>query len=151
MKNRAFTLIELLVVVLIIGILAAIALPQYQRAVLRARFVEVKIDIEALYQAQQRYHLANGEYATNKDDLDIQIIGCIANQQRVRCALMNSEKTIVSMQKIIATKQMVCCAYPESDFLGEFLCQTESGKTTWYNGCSGSEEDRVCRCYNYNY
>ena len=60
--KKAFTLIELLVVVLIIGILAAIALPQYERAVLRSRFSEVEIKLNAMNQAVQRYYLANSTY-----------------------------------------------------------------------------------------
>ena len=74
--KKAFTLIELLVVVLIIGTLSAIALPQYQRAVLRSRFTEIEINLRALYQAEQRYYLANGSYATNLSNLDIEIPTC---------------------------------------------------------------------------
>ena len=48
MKNKAFTLIELLVVVLIIGILAAIALPQYEKAVERSRVSEAKIVLNTM-------------------------------------------------------------------------------------------------------
>ena len=60
MNKKAFTLIELLVVVLIIGILAAIALPQYQKAVLRARATEIVLYMSNVSKALDRYILANG-------------------------------------------------------------------------------------------
>ncbi len=62
MKNnkRGFTLIEVLVVVLIIGVLAAVAVPQYQKAVTKARLTEWVTTVKALSQAIDLYVLENG-------------------------------------------------------------------------------------------
>ncbi len=71
LNDGAFTLIEILVVVLIIGILAAIALSQYQKAVLRAQFQPYLFETRAIYRAEQLYYLEHGIYgAINK--LDVQ-------------------------------------------------------------------------------
>ena len=73
MKNRAFTLIELLVVVLIIGILAAIAVPKYQLAVEKSRAREGLLTMFTLIQAWENFYLANGYYTDDKNDLDISL------------------------------------------------------------------------------
>ena len=71
--NKGFTLIELLVVVLIIGILASIALPQYQKAVEKSKATQALTLLNSLGQAQTAYRLSSGQAAEKFEELGVEI------------------------------------------------------------------------------
>ena len=75
-NNNAFTLIELLVVVLLIGILAAVALPQYQLAVAKSRLATMRPVLATIKQAEETYYLTNGSYTNDWSLLDIDLSAC---------------------------------------------------------------------------
>ncbi len=101
-KKKGFTLIELLVVVLIIGILAAIAFPQYQIAVLKSRTAEMLTNIRAFAEAHMRHKLATGQYPSNFNELDITMpctisadgVFCVSDKYTYRRALVGNQPTI---------------------------------------------------------
>ncbi len=80
-KARGFTLIELLVVMLVISILAAVALPRYQKAIWKSRNVQLKKLTVLLNKASKAYYLANDSYPETFDQLDIEIGGLMSSQE----------------------------------------------------------------------
>ena len=87
--KRGFTLLELLVVVLIIGIFAGIALPQYRLAVDKTKMTQLITFANSVKQAQQRYYLVNGSYADNWNDIDINLEGYTTDGHNLRKGILN--------------------------------------------------------------
>lgn len=68
--KKGFTLVELLIVIIIIGILATMAMPQYQKMVNRARWTECITLANSLKTGQNLYYAENNAYATNINQID---------------------------------------------------------------------------------
>ena len=83
--KRGFTLIELLVVVIIIAVLAAIALPQYQKAVVKSRAAQLQTLLDAVVKEMDLYYLRHGSYRASFEKLDIGVEGETLGSWKASC------------------------------------------------------------------
>jgi prepilin-type N-terminal cleavage/methylation domain-containing protein len=107
-NNKGFTLIELLVVVLIIGILAAIALPQYFKAVEKSRAAEAFTVMGSVNHAQAVYHMAHpAAFTASFEDLDVDLPGSVSGANYTPTSNLFSytlSGTATDVAKITATR-----------------------------------------------
>ena len=120
--RSGFTLIELLVVVLIIGILASIAVPQYQKAVDRAEATEAVTQGRALVDAQVRYYLANGNTTLDLDNLDIEIPSQWDCRSYCRIQ-MPSSKALFEISRYMPDSLSLFCIDPVGNKRAEEVCK----------------------------
>ena len=155
-KSCGFTLIELLVVVLIIGILAAIALPQYQVAVEKTRATNLLALLRSLVRAEQVYYLANDKYTLDADELDITYPGgstrsgnqvTLPNGKIIvfTDGLLYSNTDYVQLQINFTTGKADCWA--TSDKVSQQVCASMGQKGSTASSCSGLG-GAACQLYN---
>lgn len=120
--RAGFTLIELLVVVLIAGLLAGVALPQYVKTVERSRAAEALVVGRALQDAQRRYYMANAAFSADLEELDVTV----------------PQKSYYTFH--IGTGGLIKAWHPAKDLFFEF-----STDTVWSGiiFCAAAEEDEA--------
>ena len=144
---KGFTLIELLVVVLIIGILAAVALPQYNKAVEKSRAAQAFVTLQAAAQAADAYYLEHNELPTSLTQLEIEFpnlkdwTSSIYADEIVVCRYVDE---VACFEYLMTSKKLVCASYG----LGEKICENFSSQKI---DCSEADAgDGLESCYALN-
>ena len=139
--KKGFTLIELLVVVLIIGILAAIALPQYQVAVEKSRAAEALIQARHIAEIEELYYMANGQYTNDWNKLGEKNPG---NEKKFGFFIDNSTYNIVVTSKTSNYKFRYFMKNIDwAEMKGRFVCIATLDDKTGTQICRSLSADSV--------
>lgn len=133
--HTGFTLIEVLVVVLIIAVLAAVAVPQYQKAVLKSRFSSLLPTTKAVRDGNEAYYLTHSGYAsatnqldvtaTDNDDMTLELGNSLdyAYVLATRPSLNNKNNLIMYQKHSINFPGEIHCEADKDDTRANWLCQ----------------------------
>lgn len=144
-NKKGFTLIEMLVVVLIIGILAAIALPQYKHVIDKTRIANLVTIGESIRQAEDRYYLVNGQYTNDLQLLDVDFVASgadgyfynndwTAELRTSWLALRNNNIQDVRLYFVFDTRTAVYCYAITTNNKAKELCKRISEGYPWIDG-----------------
>lgn len=146
--KKGFTLIELLIVVLIIGVLTAVALPQYQKAVDKSRYATLMPVATAVRNAQESFYMASAQYSPDLQSLDIHLPGTVSGAKADMGGGISVEVTadgeseFVSVQKEGLDNKYVMYFARSQNFPKEIHCEalTESERANQLCLGLGGEE-----------
>lgn len=132
--KKGFTLIELLVVVLIIGILAAVALPKYELAVEKSRMTAAITMGRAVRDAEEVYYMANGSYTNDVEALDIDY-EC---PKDFTCSLRAEEEAKIAFYRK-GKNHVIIVGFSQNrpEDLAKIYCYTQQG----------NEDERYCKVW----